>query len=74
MDAVVANFDPGGGGSEDVGEFFKAVIQAVLLFGAEKWVLTPRIEQAMSSFQHRVAQRLTGRHLRRRGDRSWKYP
>ena len=25
------------------GEFFKAVVQQVLLFGAEMWVLTPRI-------------------------------
>ena len=25
------------------GNFFKAVVQAVLMFGAETWVLTPRI-------------------------------
>ena len=41
------------------GLFFKAVIQAVvhavLLFGAETWVLTPRTERALSSFHHRVA-------------------
>ena len=37
------------------GHFFKAVTQAVLLFGAEMWVLTSRMEQALSSFQHRVA-------------------
>ena len=34
--------------------FFKAVIQAVLLFGAETWVLTPRVERYLSSLQHRV--------------------
>ena len=49
------------------GYFFKAVRQAVLLFGVETWVITPRMERALSSFQHRVAQRLTGRHPRRRG-------
>ena len=37
------------------GHFFKAVVQAVLLFGAETWVTTPRMEGALSSFQHRVA-------------------
>ena len=37
------------------GLFFKAVVQAVLLLGAETWVLTPRMERALSSFQHRVA-------------------
>ena len=44
------------------------------MFGAETWVLTPRIERALSSFQHRVARRITGRHPRRRGDGSWEYP
>ena len=29
------------------GTFFKAVVQQVLLFGAETWVLTPRIERAL---------------------------
>ena len=37
------------------GHFYKAVAQAVLLFGAEMWVLTPRMEQSLNSFQHRVA-------------------
>ena len=49
------------------GNFFKAVTQAVLLFGAEMWVLTPRMERALGSFQHMVTQCLTGRQLRRRG-------
>ena len=56
------------------GHFEKAVTQAVLLFGVEMWVLTPRIEQAISSLQHRFAQRLIGRNKRRRGDGSWEYP
>ena len=61
MGAIVTDFEPGGGGYEGVGEFFKAVTQTVLLFGAETWVLTPRMERALSSFQHRVAQRITGK-------------
>ena len=48
--------------------------QAVLLFRAETWVLTTRMDQSLSSFQHRVAQRLTGRQPRRQGDWSWEYP
>ena len=67
MGAVVTDFEPGGGGSEGVGTFFKAVTQAVLLFGAEKWVLNPRMERALSSFKHRVAQQLTGSQMRSRG-------
>ena len=56
------------------GNFYKAVAQAVLLFGEETWVLTPRMERALDSFQHRVARRITGKQARRRTDGSWEYP
>ena len=36
------------------GKVFKAVMQEVLLFRAENWVLTPRMERSLSIFQHRV--------------------
>ena len=49
------------------GLLFKAVIQVVLLFGADTWVLTPWMERALSSFQHRVAQSLATSQPRRRG-------
>ena len=74
LGAVVADFDPGGGGSEGVKTFFKAVTQAVLLLEAEKWVLTPRLERALSGFQHRFARRLTGGQPSRWGGGSWEYP
>ena len=54
--------------------FFKAEVQAVLLFGAETCVLTPRMERDLSSFQHRVELRLTGRQPRRQWDGSWDHP
>ena len=44
---------------------------AVLLLGAETWVVTPSMERALSSFHHRVVRRLTGRKPRRRGGGSW---
>ena len=53
------------------GSFYKAVVQAVLLFGAETWVLDPRMERALDNFQHRVARRITGRHPRIWGDGIW---
>ena len=37
------------------GLFFKAVIQAVLLFGSDTWVLNPRTERSLGSCQHSVA-------------------
>ena len=56
------------------GNFYKAVAQAVLLFGAETWVLPLRMERALDIFQHRVVQRITRRQPRRRVDGSWAYP
>ena len=32
------------------------------------------MERSLSSLQHRVARRLNGRQLRRRGSGSWEYP
>ena len=56
------------------GTFFKVVVQQLLLFGAEKWVLTPRIERALESFMHEVAHRFTGRQPRREWDGKLYYP
>ena len=56
------------------GHFYKAVSQAVLLFGAKTWVLTPWMEQALDRFQNRFARRITRSQPKRRGDGSWAYP
>ena len=63
-----------GAGKRVSGKFFKAVVQVVLLFLAETWVLTPRIECALESFHHGAARRITGRQPRRRGDGQCTYP
>ena len=54
--------------------FFKAVVQQVLLFGAETWVVTPKMERALKSFIHGAARRITRRQPRRGWDRKWFYP
>ena len=56
------------------GNFFKAVVQQVLLVGAETWVLTPRIERALEIFMHGAARRITGRQPRRGWDGKLYYP
>ena len=53
--------------------FYIAVTQQVLLFGAESWVLTVRMEATLDAFQGRVARRLTGRLPRRGRDGKWQY-
>ena len=55
--------------------FYKAVVQSVLLYGCETWVVTPAVLKALSGFHHKVARRLSGclpRYLPRE-DR-WSYP
>ena len=47
------------------GNFFKAVVQQVLLFGAETWVVSPMMERALSAFLNGAARRLSSRQPRR---------
>ena len=54
--------------------FYTAVTQQVLLFGAESWVLTKKMESALDAFQGRVARRLIGRQTRRGRVGEWFYP
>ena len=55
------------------GFFFKAVIQAVLLFGAETWVVTPCMGTSLGVFKTQVERRLMGQIPRRIMDGMWKY-
>ena len=57
-----------------LGNFYKAVDHAVLLFRAETWLLTQRMERALGSFQSRVARGITRKHPRQRTYGSWYYP
>ena len=42
------------------GRFYVAVVQAVLLFGSEKWVATPWLEKSLARFHHWVVWRMAG--------------
>ena len=46
----------------------------MLLFGAETWVVTPKMERALSAFLHWAARRLTGSQARREKDGDCHYP
>ena len=54
--------------------FYIAVTQQVLLFGAETWVITRKMESALDAFQGRVLRKLTGRQPLRGRDGRWFYP
>ena len=57
--------EKGGRHATDIREFLKAVVKQVLLFGAETWLVTPKMERALSAFLHGAARRLTGRQAGR---------
>ena len=56
------------------GLFYKAIAQAVLLYGSESWVLSPAMLQPLEGFHHQVARRLTGRLPRKSANNQWIYP
>ena len=39
---------------------YVAVVQAVLLFGSETWVLTPRLEKSLDGFHHQAVWQMAG--------------
>ena len=51
--------------------FFKSVVQLVLIFVAETWVVTPRMGRVLGGFQDHMAWILMGRLPRRRLDGRW---
>ena len=55
--------------------FYKATVQAVLLFGSETWNLTPSAMKSLDGFHIRAAWRMaTVNKPVRRADGTWKYP
>ena len=43
------------------GNLFKALVQAIFLFGLEKWVATPQIIRTLEGFHHRAVRQMTGK-------------
>ena len=46
----------------------------MLLFGADTWVVTAKMERALRAFLQVATRRLTGRQARREKDGEWQYP
>jgi hypothetical protein len=65
---VRAGADP-----KTVGQFYKAVVQAVLLYGSESWVVTPAMLRVLSSFHHKAGRRIAGK-MAKLVDGKWVYP
>ena len=57
-----------------VGKLCVTVVQAVLFFGYETWVVTPRLDKALAGFHHRVVRRMAGMGPKCQFNRTWVYP
>jgi len=56
-------------------KFYKAVVQAVLLYGSETWVLSTTALASLEGFHIRAAYRMAVKHKPRRGPgHGWIYP
>ena len=51
-----------------------AVVQAVIMYGPEMWMMILHISRFWGGFHHRVARSLTGRQPRRGRYGGWVYP
>jgi len=57
-----------------MGIFYKVIVQTVLLYGSESWVISKAQMRALRSFHQRCARYITRRHIRQKADGSWVYP
>ena len=55
-------------------QIYLAVVQLVLIYGSDTWVMTPCIGRVLGRSHYRVARRLKGRQPWRGKDGVWTYP
>ena len=60
-------------GARTLGIIYVAVVQVVLLYGLDMWVLTPRIGRLLGGFHQRVYLSLVGRQHWRWKEGGWVY-
>ena len=56
------------------GGFYVAVVQAMILFGLETWVVNPRLEKALVGFHHRAVWKMVGMGTKHQLEVAWVYP
>ena len=55
-------------------KFYLTIVQAVLLYGADSWVIKAKEAVALRSFHRRAVRYMTGCHIRKLQDGKWSYP
>ena len=57
-----------------MGTFYKAVIEAVLLYGSESWVLSENNLKKLRSFHNKCARHMVGYHIQQIDNNNWIHP
>jgi hypothetical protein len=59
-----------------MGYFYKSIVQSILLYGAETWVINPENMKKLRTFHRKAARYITHRHIRPLNDGTdeWLYP
>ena len=63
-----------GVGARVMGRFYVAIVQAVLLYGAESWTITTSDWRRLRTFHNQVVRYITRCHILKRGDGTWEIP
>ena len=53
---------------------YVTVVQFILMFGSETWVVTPQIKWMLGGFHHKVVRRILGKIPQWRSEGMWEYP
>ena len=56
-----------------LGNIYLAVVQSVLLYGSETWILNPRMQMVLGGFHQRVARRMMGQQPQKGRYGGWIY-
>ena len=57
-----------------MGKFYLTIVQAVLLYGADSWVVKRDDLRKLQSFHSRAIRYMTGTHIQKRTSGEWEYP
>lgn len=73
-DAISRILKREGANAMTMAKFYMAVVQAVLLYGADSWVITEKNWKKLRSFHNKALRHMTGRHIIKDSEDNWQYP
>ena len=63
-----------GANATTMAKFYMAVVQAVLLYGADSRAVSERNWRNLEAFHNQAIRYMTGKHIQKNADGSWTYP